>query len=319
MDSGSAQQQRRSEIAVTDIRSGVSVRALTLIVVSALSPFMLTGCDTASGHKSQSPTVVRVNGSDITMDQIDYALAHVPGANNVAPRHPRDIAEQYVDQQLLLQKALEKELHRDAQVAQALEQMRRQVLAQAYLNRVVDAAPAPSAKEIADYYRFHPELFAQRKQYVIQQLTVDKSVPMADLERKVHSGVDIKEVASWLREKDALRSSATQILPAEKITLTLLPQLNRMAPGDRLVWEEPAQRLVIALVSAEPRPLSEQDATAAIQRYLWAERREALRMQEIQRLRMQAKIEWVDELSTPTAFDEPASDRRVSVLVGQSN
>src|SRR5687767_368011 len=97
---------------------------MTLIVAT------LAACDGASppkNLKATSQAVARVNGDEITIHQVNYGLARVNTDEPIDQRLSRRVADQYIDQQLLLQKARESNVQRELAVMQALEETRRQV------------------------------------------------------------------------------------------------------------------------------------------------------------------------------------------------
>src|SRR5689334_7509730 len=85
-----------------------------------------------------------------------------------APERAQDAGralERAIDQELLVQGAIDKKLDKDPRVAQAIDTARRQILAQAYLERVVAPVAASSRKEVHEFYERNPALFAQRRIY----------------------------------------------------------------------------------------------------------------------------------------------------------
>ncbi len=288
-----------------------AVSPLALVVMLLLAGTTLSACDRSGEPPAGAgQALVRVNGDEITLHQINYVLARLPKGQTADPELMRKIVEQYIDQQLLLQQALESGLHRDADVVQTLEQVRRQVLAQTYLERAVGAVAPPSEKEIDTYYRRHPELFAERKRYRLQQWEVGRTAPPAELARLVQaSNVRAPQLIGWLKARNALASVQHVTLPAEQLPLELVPRLHGMKRGERLVWNRPEGTRVLVLVGTESQPLDRRQARAAIEKYLLAETRRARGDQELQRLRDQARVEWL----------QPVAVGRHTALQGRSS
>lgn len=266
-------------------------------LVLALLVTVLTACDRGDASRPAGQSLVRVNSDEITLHQINYVLARLPKEQMQDPDLMRKVVEQYIDQQLLLQQALKSDLHRDADVVQTLEQVRRQVLAQAYLERAVGAIAPPSEKEIDAYYRRHPELFAERKHYRLQQWDIARSAPPAELARLVRQGnIGSPQLIGWLKARNALVGVQNLNVPAEQLPLDLVPRLHTLKRGERLIWNRPEGTRVLVLLGTESQPLERKHAHAAIEKYLMAEKRQARAERELKRLRDQAQIEW---LQTP--------------------
>jgi hypothetical protein len=126
-------------------RLGIRVlmrRACQLAALALLAA--LSGCERASAFKPGTQVVVaKVNGVEISArDATTQAL------------------EKIIDRELLVQKALAAGLDRDPQVAQSIDQARRHLLAQAYLDRAAAAVPRSTPEEVRAFYAEEPGRFS---------------------------------------------------------------------------------------------------------------------------------------------------------------
>lgn len=134
---------------------------------------------------------------------------------------------------------------------------------------------APSENEVRRYYAEHPELFAQRRVYALEEIAL---VPYpgiaAGLRERAARGASVEEIAEWLEERSVRHAVSRGTRAAEHIPLELLPKLLTMKDGEALVLEAGADRLVVVRVAASrAAPLDEASAAPLIQRYLSAARR----------------------------------------------
>src|SRR5437870_7592331 len=127
------------------------MRALSFLIFATA----LTGCDRVAADRADPQLVARVNGIEISARQI-----RTGGSASVA-----QAVEKVIDRELLVQKALEAGLERDPQVKDSIDNARRQVLAQAYLDRAASAATQPGKEEVRAFYAENPALFAERRIY----------------------------------------------------------------------------------------------------------------------------------------------------------
>src|SRR5205807_8952586 len=97
-------------------------------------------CGKADVKKAPGQVVAKVNGDEISVHQINNAIAR---SNDIAPDEAKQAAvqtlERIIDQELLVQKALKNKLDRDPKVMKAIEDAKRQILAQAYVERAADS------------------------------------------------------------------------------------------------------------------------------------------------------------------------------------
>ena len=256
------------------------MRAL-LIPILALAA---AGCERAAADRASSQLVARVNGVEISARELRAA-----GATGLA-----QAVEKVIDRELLVQKALESGLERDPQVAADIDNARREVLAQAYVERAAQARAAPTRDEVHAFYAENPALFAERRIYRTRELAVSTNPEMLDVLRaEVARAADLDEVAAWLKGRNARYSSATQTQGAEEIPLAFLPQLARMSPGELAVFPTPLGASVVQLVYSESAPLAYEQASPLIENFLAGRKRLAVAQDEVRRLREAAHIEYV--------------------------
>jgi EpsD family peptidyl-prolyl cis-trans isomerase len=229
----------------------------------------------------------RVNGTEISMQQI----AGARGASSL------QALDKIIDRELLVQKALEAKLDADPEVVRAIDAARRQLLAQAYLERTAAARAKSSADEVSAFYAENPALFAQRRIYRLREVTVAASSDKIDLIRsELASARDLDEVAAWLKWRSLKVSPATtSTQPAEQLPLSYLPQLARMKEGDVAVFASALGASVVQLVMAQDAPLTEQQAVPLIEQFLAGRKRLELAAAEVKRLRQTASIEYVGD------------------------
>jgi EpsD family peptidyl-prolyl cis-trans isomerase len=121
-----------------------------------------------------SQVAVKVNGDEISIHQVELAMqARAATSPAVAASAATSTTlATLVDQELLAQAARQEGLDRDPKVIQLMEAAKRQVLAQAQQERIGARATDPSSDEIDRYYDAHPELFAKRRLYLLQETIV---------------------------------------------------------------------------------------------------------------------------------------------------
>jgi EpsD family peptidyl-prolyl cis-trans isomerase len=262
-----------------------------LLLVVLLIP---AGCERAAADRPGAQLAAKVNGTEISVQQV---RGGAPAAGS-----PAQALEKVIDRELLVQKALAAKLDRDPQVQQAIENARRQLLAQAYLDRSVShaAGAGGTRDEVHAFYAENPALFAQRRIYQLRELIASVPAEMLDVLRAESAKArDLDEVGYWLRARGAKFSANVTIgsaaQPAEQLPLTFLPRLAGMKPGEIAVFATPLGASVVQLVHAEDAPLTEQQAAPLIEQFLAGRRRLETAAAEVKRLREVATIEYLGE------------------------
>ena len=121
------------------------------------------GCERAAADRPATQLAAKVNGTEISVQQLRVGGA--PGN----PGSAAQALEKVIDRELLVQKTLAAKLDRDPHVQQSIDNARRQLLAQAYLERSIAVAASAAAgstrDEVRAFYAENPALFAERRIY----------------------------------------------------------------------------------------------------------------------------------------------------------
>ena len=249
------------------------------LVVLLLLAFPL-GCGRADATRADLRVVARVNGVEISSPEQPSAQA----------------LERVIERELLVQQAMAAGLERDPEVRRSIDEARRRVLAQAWLERRAAPGAQATRDEVRAFYGENPALFAQRRVYRLRSLTVSAPAELVEwLRARAAEANDLEELAAWLRGRKTHFSAATLTAPAEQLPLGILPQLSRMQPGEIAVFALPPGASVIELEHAEAAPLGEAEAAPLIERFLAGRRRLEMAAAEVKRLRDVAAIEYVGD------------------------
>lgn len=257
---------------------------------------------------ADAQVLARVNGAEISLRSLGPLGAgeRRPASGPASPDGLREALEKVIDRELLVQRALELGLDREPQVAAAIEAARRQILAQAYTEKLAAASAATrsvSREEVRAFYAENPTLFAERRIYRLRELVVTAPAELLDVLRAESArAASLEALAEWLRSRDARFSMVSLTQPAEELPLAYVKRLARMRDGEIAVFPRPAYAgaaggaSVIQLEHAEAAPLSEAQAAALIERFLAARKRLEIATAEVRRLRQAARIEYTQQL-----------------------
>jgi EpsD family peptidyl-prolyl cis-trans isomerase len=281
----------------------------TLTIALAIG---LAACD----NKEKAPAsqlAASVNATEISVHQINFVL----GRSNAvltpeeAPRARREVLDKLIDQQLAIEQALEQKLDRTPEVLMALEAGRREILARAYVEQIVAAQPRPTVTEAKKYIADHPQLFAERRIFSIQEIILPAaSGVMPDLREMLNNGTSMDEIASWLKRKDIKFSGNKATRAAEQIPLDMLPKLQALKDGQGLLLENTETITVMRLVASQAAPVAESVALPRVQQFLGNQRASEAVSNEFKQLKAKASISYQGEF----ASELPASPATASVV-----
>ena len=250
-------------------------------------------------EKGPSQVAARVNGTELTVHQINYALQRIPNLDKSQSQAASlQVARNLVDQELLVQKAVKDKLDRDPMVVQAIDAARRQILAEAWMGRKLGTPAAPSDAEITDYYNKHPELFSNRKLYRLQEISIKAPKDKHDAIRaQMSASKTLNDFGAWLKAENLPAKAAQGVKPAEQLPLQVLPRLAQMSNGQAMVVNAPDGLLVVVLADTQKQPVTLEQARPVISRLLQTQARQQAAKAELDALKSAAKIEYVGEFA----------------------
>jgi EpsD family peptidyl-prolyl cis-trans isomerase len=281
-----------------------------LILVFALA---CTGCTPQGDGKNASQAAAKVNGDEIAVQQIDQALAragNIPEAQQKQAQ--RQVLERLIDQQLFVQQAIQKKLDRDPRVQALIDASKRQVLAQAYLDQVIQAAPKSTPEQVKAFYSEHPELFQERRVYRLKELAIaapadfqpQLRAELERLEKRADKGKTMPDLVSWLQSQNIKFQANVTTQAAEQLPTELIGRISHMKDGDLLMIPRGNAVVVSQLDKSQSAPLTEEQAAPFIEQLLQNRKRLELSNEELKRLRAAAKIQYVGDFTADTGNAE---------------
>ena len=287
---------------------GLKKLYLPLLVVA-----LIAGCgDKKDGTAEEGkPTQVaaKVNGTELTVSQVNYALQRIPNLDKDQSKAASlQVIRNLVDQEVLAQKAQSEKLDRDPVVVQALDAARRQIMAEVYMTRKLGTPAEPTDAEVSDYFNKHPELFTKRKIYRLQELSIKAPKEKQEAIRKqLTDSRTLNDFVAWLKDEKYPVQASQGVKPAEQLPQAILPKLAEMPDGQAMVVNTPEGLLVILLADSQVQPVTLEQAKPAIARLLQNEARQKAAKAELDKVKAEAKIEYVGEFAD-AGKEAPAAD-----------
>ncbi|WP_020164468.1 EpsD family peptidyl-prolyl cis-trans isomerase [Methyloversatilis discipulorum] len=274
-------------------------RSIALTVIAAA---ILTACGGEGGEKKTATQVAaKVNGGEVSVHQINQVMQRTNVANpEQAKAASRQVLERLIDQELLVQQAVDKKLDRDPKTLQAIEAARREVLARAYLEQVSSAAVKPTDSEIKDYYSQHPELFSERRIFNLRELAIAAGPDFTPkLEQFMSQPRNLQQIAEWLRSENVRFTANAVTKPAEQLPLEMVKRVHQIKDGQIGVLGTSNGILVIEVAASRSVPVDENAARPVIEQFLLNQRKGELAQSEVKKLRESGKIEYMGEFTAP--------------------
>ena len=150
------------------------------------------------------------------------------GGTTIADQARREVLEKLIEQQLAIEQMREKKLDKSPEVLRAIDAASREILARAFRDQVIAALPKAGAQDANAYYAAHPQLFAQRRIYNLQEIIMPAQGVPVDKLRDIANEKSIDDIANWLKQKNIRFSGSATTRTAEQLPLNMLPKLHEL-------------------------------------------------------------------------------------------
>ncbi len=255
----------------------------------------------ACGNKDKSATQVaaKVDGEEISVHQINSVLARSGGITpENLPKAKREVLERLIEQQIAINEAVSRKLDRSPEVVTAIENAKREIIARSALDQIASNQPKPTDEEVKQYYSEHPELFAQRRLFNLQEIALRKNTPnVPDITAKVATAKTLEEVSVWLKEKNIEFTASGTTRSADQIPPEILPKPHQFKDGQMGLIEGNDAIFILRVVASRSAPLEEALALPRIRTFLFNQRGSEIIKREKIALKEKAKVEYLGEFS----------------------
>ena len=275
----------------------------TACVVVVLASLALAGCnkDRPAADAKPGQALASVNGEEITILQLNEEMqrAGVPAAQQQLGR--KQLLQALIDRELLENEAAKEKIDRDPKVMQAIERARSLIIAQAYMQKAVGDPGRPAQAEIEDYFNKHPQFFANRRQFAMNQLVLPAAAVTPELRAAADKATSLEEVAAFLDTRQVAYGRAQVTRSTADLKPEVASKLLSMPKGQLFLVQEGQRALLIAIDGVRDAPVSLDIAAPQIAQYLANRKNKERAQAEIQRLRATARIEYLNKDLAPDA------------------
>lgn len=265
------------------------------IIAAAACVLLASSCN----KKAEGQTVAVVNGDEITVPDLNFALdqANVPeGANKDAARS--QVLQQLVERRLLAQQAQKEGIDKTPEFLNRERRADEDLLISMLADRRLKTAQLPSDSEIQSYISSHPEIFANREIWSLDQLVFPTPTD-PKVKADVQGAHTIDQLATVLQNDKVSFNRQKNKLDTAVIPPEMFSKLNSVPAGEPFAVSNGSKMIASAVVARDPQPVSgdaaKPVAAAAIRKTQTAKSLESL----LKSLKDSAKIQYQSGYGPP--------------------
>lgn len=291
-----------NKLSAKNTHSTVLLKSLLIGALVLMSAAGLSAC--GNKDKKSGQALVRVNGEEITMLQINDELNRAGVKAEQQEIATKQLLESLIDRQLILAEAARNKIDRTPEVVQAIERAKAQIVSQAYMKSIVGKITKPSISEINEYFQQHPEYFNQRKQYDIQQLIFPTKDFSNELKAVIDAANSLESVVTWMENRNIKYAHGKMSRNTSDLPEPIVAKLKEMKKGQLFMVNEADRSMLNYIADIKSSPVSAKEAEPQIEQYLINKRTKDAVDAEVRHLRTTAKIEYLNA-SAPAATTTP--------------
>jgi EpsD family peptidyl-prolyl cis-trans isomerase len=264
----------------------------TLFPLLLIALLALGGCGDKGASSGQA--AVKIGKDTVSVEQLNHELKKLGKlSESQTQQATREVLNALVDQTLLKQAAVEAKIDDKPEVKQLLEAARSRILAEAYIEQMTASVAKPSEADIAAYFNAHPELFAERQIYNLQELNIEVNEGnIQTVQAQLAKSQNLNEFAAWLKSRGIPVRGRQMAKPAEQLPTPLLEKLSKTPVGGSITSAGIDSLNLIVLAGVVKQPVTQEQAKPVIERYLNNAKKKEIIQAELKTRREKAKVEY---------------------------
>ncbi len=233
---------------------------------------LLAACNKGAGTAPTGQVVANVAGQEITASELNMELAGVQRPTDIKAQKALEAAalRSIVARKLTAAAAREQKLDETPEFAMQRSRAEDYALIGALEAKLAKAVPAPSREEAERFVAEHPDSFAQRKIFLVDQLSVPNA-PQAVV-KAMEPLKSLPAIAAFLESRKVPFQRASGAVDAAATDAGLVQRIAALPPGEPFVIRNGGGVLVNQVRDMRVEPITGPQAINAAQAMLKQQR-----------------------------------------------
>jgi EpsD family peptidyl-prolyl cis-trans isomerase len=267
---------------------------------------------TACQKKAEGQVVAVVNGEEITLNELNGELSELnlpTGADKTQVR--AEVLQRMVERRLLAQSAKDAGLDRDPNYVSQERRMKERLLVSLYGRKALDTINVPDGQRVDAYIASHPNMFASRTRYSLEQIQFQMPQDMNRL-KELDAAHSMAEVVERLTAMGISFQRGTGTLDSATVEPGALQRILALPPGEPFIVPNGNAVIVNVITKADPVVIPAEQARPMAVQAMRSEELNKIGQQRLDEAKAKAKIEY------QPGYEPAAGQKKPSTAVGDA-
>lgn len=233
---------------------------LTRVSVIALMSLSLTLSLSACKKEATGQVVAVVNGEEITLNELNSEITerNVPAtADKEAVR--KQILQQMVERRLLAQAAKEDGIDREASYIDQERRMKESLLVNMYGKKALETVAVPTTAAVDQYIASHPNMFADRTGYRLDQIRFDMPKDTSALQA-INGAHSMTAIIDILKKLGITFQRGNAVVDSAQLSPEIMQKIQAIPAGEPFVIGNGNKVLVNVIIGSQKAVLTPEQA-----------------------------------------------------------
>lgn len=253
-------------------------------LIIALTCLALGACRFSHGAP-KAPTgqvAATVDGKEITVRDLNLELAgRLPADPKLQKQAQQQALQAIINRKLLAKAAEAQDLQKTPDFALQKQRANDTLLAEALQQKLASAVPTPTPEEINDYMAAHPDTYAQRKVFQIEQIQV-QAQPTPELINLLKPVKTMDQALAVVNAQHFPYRRGTVPLDAITVDPRVTESIVKLPPGEVFVIPQPGQITINQVEGSSVQPFTGPQAAKFATEFLHRQRTQEAVIRQMQ-------------------------------------
>lgn len=283
--------------------------------VVALSAVLLSACHgSGTGSAPSGQVIAKVGSNEITHRELNAEMngftSNDPNATKTAQSRALGAI---VNRKLLAQSAREAGIEKSPEFQLAVQRANELMLAQAYEQQLAAKAAKPSPQDVTQYIAAHPNTFAQRKIYTVDQILIPAGTSRQVLEA-IKPLTSMDQIEALLLKNNVEYSRSPSTIDARNYPPGVADQIAKLPSDQPFVLPSQTSFSINRVTDVKTSPFNGPTAEDYAQQLIIRERAGKIIADKLAELRKKSGVQYQNGFA-PGAKDETSQQESKPVAV----